>query len=201
MQALEYVKWFREYLDYVEDHIKNIDTAWIMVRNACNKAAMEGRAFHFMADDFLYWDIDYHVRTHDLSKFSAEEFVAYAVWFKSDYGIKLREKVAVVPATQVDSLTLKLHSDAQRDFLAAWEHHKKCNSHHWENWTTTPERYPNEHTVHLVCMVIDWTAMAIAFKERPYSSYYDKQCTKINLPEWADKTVRRLFAELESLNT
>jgi len=35
MEAYEYIKKTREYLDYLEDHIKNVEKAWEILQEKC----------------------------------------------------------------------------------------------------------------------------------------------------------------------
>ena len=68
MKILEEIKRTREYLDYIEEHILNVEKAWEEVRTKC-------KDMRFIWDDFYFWNIDAAVKTHDLSNLSENEFI------------------------------------------------------------------------------------------------------------------------------
>lgn len=70
MNAFEYIQRTREYLDYLEEHITNVQRAFEEVRRKCYD-------MRFIYDDYCYWELKSAVRHHDLSKFSKEEFTQY----------------------------------------------------------------------------------------------------------------------------
>ena len=99
---------FREYLDYFERHYDNVQRAWAILNDKC-----DGKGFRFIYDDFVWHSIDAAVKMHDDSKLSAGEFTQYRQRFFPVSG--------------------EVSSDVE--FLAAWDHHKDNNAHHWQNWT------------------------------------------------------------------
>jgi len=70
MKAMEYIVRTREYLDYLEEHILNVQRAWNEIQEKCKDMA-------FISDDFTFFTLDKEIKDHDLSKFSEEEFVQY----------------------------------------------------------------------------------------------------------------------------
>lgn len=141
MVGLEYIQKIREYCDYVEEHLLNVEKSWKILQIACKDE-------HFIYDDCLYWTIDGMVQAHDISKMSVEEFIPYQ---RNFYPVGKEKDPA--------------------EFAAAWEHHKMWNPHHWENWTTLKETAPNQLACHCVCMVIDWMAMGLKFGDTAESYY------------------------------
>ena len=103
MEADKYILQTRLYLDYLEEHIDNVRKAFNDLTKKCSGMAWVG-------DDMTWHTMCLQVEFHDLSKFSAEEFVQYR---ESFYPINDKEK-------------------AESDMLSAWEHHKQHNSHHHE---------------------------------------------------------------------
>jgi len=100
--GFEYIQKTREYLDYLEEHFKNIERAFEEVVNALDGTPIIG-------DDFAYWNMLHNdVRYHDISKFSEEEFVAYRAKF--------------YPVIETPEL--------YNCFEPAWENHKKENTRH-----------------------------------------------------------------------
>lgn len=141
MEALKYIQKTREYLDYVERHIKNVEKAWKEIQEKC-------KDMQIIYDDY-YWSIlDTEVMLHDISKLSAEEFVQY--------------RKAFYPVDEEDK------KDSGMD--AAWEHHKEHNPHHWENWTKNYSS-TTRREINCTHMVIDWLAMSYEFGDTPREYY------------------------------
>jgi hypothetical protein len=82
----------RKYLEYVDRHRR------------------------FVLEEAIKLDIADRGLAHDLSKYSREEFDAYAEYF---YGGYVRGNVPDL---------------VQRDFDRAWLQHQKRNDHHWQYW-------------------------------------------------------------------
>lgn len=90
-----------EYNAYLDKHITAVKNAfdWICIN---------------LPELVEFYDADAlgkHICTHDLSKYDAEEYLAYCEYF---YGERTPE--------------LKL------EFDYAWLHHQHNNSHHWQHW-------------------------------------------------------------------
>ena len=105
MKGLEYIKKTREYLDYLEVHLKNIEKAFKEFTEKCSELDV-------IYDDFKFTSLRDAVINHDLSKFSTAEFVQYRQRFYQVKGEDVNEKV------------LEL----------AWASHYLDNSHHPEYW-------------------------------------------------------------------
>jgi len=67
MYGLKYIEKTRNYLDYLEHHLKLVEDAYYLVQKA-----LKGHQIH-VAWDTLHTEI----QLHDVSKFSAEEFTRY----------------------------------------------------------------------------------------------------------------------------
>lgn len=168
MEGLKHINKIREYCDYLEEHLLNVEKAWKILQETC-------KDMNFIWDDYLFWSIDAMVKSHDISKMSAEEFIPYQRNF--------------FPVGEKDS----------KAFHSAWLHHIDHNTHHWEKWTTIRERMPNEQYAYCVCMVIDWMAMGMKFGDTA-QAYYEANSHKINLPEWAVKTIYQIFDAIKRGN-
>lgn len=171
MKGLEYIKKTREYCDYLERHLNNVGTSWKTLQKKCKDMS-------FVCDDWKWECIDGLVAEHDLSKFSAEEFMYYRAKF--------------YPTAEEEE-----HGTAERkaNFKEAWAHHVRHNPHHGQNWV--PKNYwnPYEAEMHCVCMVIDWMAMGLEFGDTA-ESYYETNKDTIDLPDWAVVFIREIFARL-----
>ena len=173
MIGLKYVIKTREYCDYLEEHLTNVKWAWDVLQDKC-------KDMDFIWDDYKWSCIDYWVKEHDLSKFSKEEFTQYRNNF----------------------FPVENESVNKNSFNDAWEHHKKENDHHWENWTKLlPDEIGEEDKISsveyhapLFCvhMIIDWMAMGKKFGDTA-QIYYEANKDKIKLPDWAVRFIYEIF--------
>lgn len=104
MEAQKVIAKYREYLDYVSEHIENVRRAFVELTLACDGMLWVG-------DDATWHELCAEVRKHDLSKLSPQEFFAY------------RQHFYPVEGEETDKAA----------FDAAWEHHKANNPHHHES--------------------------------------------------------------------
>lgn len=103
MQGQDYIDKTRLYLDYLEEHLNNVARAFADLSDACD-------GMYWVGDDFAWHTLRQEVESHDLSKFSAQEFVSYRMNF---FPVNDEEK-------------------EQSNFSEALEHHREHNHHHWE---------------------------------------------------------------------
>jgi len=184
MKSLEKIKMIRDYCDYLEKHIKNIEKCWNIIKIALKNE-------NVIYDDHLFWFIYDKITEHDLSKFSQEEFIPYAEWFFGKYGRKWDIWDGGITGKND-------HEKLYQNFQIAWEHHKNENQHHWENWTNAKENFPNEQSCHMVCMVVDWMAMGLEFGDTA-EEYYLKNKHKINIPETLQPFLTKIFISLKNI--
>lgn len=156
---------FREYLNYLERHYDNVQMAWKLINDRCQR-----KGFRFMSDDFVWGSIDEAIKMHDESKLSMQEFTQYRNYFFTAEG---EEK---------DKLSFDL----------AWDHHLDQNEHHWQNWTQRQENGMMYADIFLVQMVCDWVAMGFEFGDTA-KDYYEKNKERINLPDWAIRLIYEIF--------
>jgi len=88
MQALELISKTREYLDYIERHIKNVAQAWLEIQDKC-------KGMRFIYDDYVFHTLNKEVELHDVSKLSEHEFIQYR---KSFFPTSSEPKVRLVEA-------------------------------------------------------------------------------------------------------
>lgn len=109
-----------QYDEYLTGHISNVQKAYEYLKE--NILAINNK------------EIDEIISHHDASKYSEEEYDAYANYF---YGDKNQE-----------------------EFDKAWLHHQKANPHHWQYWVlindedgtyATPMDYK-----YIIEMICDW---------------------------------------------
>ena len=158
----------REYLDYVDEHIDNVDKAFIEVSGACSDMVV-------IADDKSFFTLHDEVKEHDLSKLSKEEFTPY--------------REAFYPAEGEPNI--KLDGDA-------WLHHKENNDHHWETIMSKPDALPGVRERHLIHMIIDWTAMSYKFGGSAEEFYRkEAQAKKIVIGESDIAFIVKVFNRIE----
>lgn len=185
MAGLLRLQVLRSYCDYVEEHLRNVAKAWVILQDACKQDKT-------IWNDFDFWSTHTMIENHDLSKMEAAEFTAYAEWFYGPYGRQYD--------LAVDFEYGKVaHRAVKAAFYAAWEHHKEHNPHHWQNWTQSAESFPGEAACHLMCMVADWIAMGLKFGDTA-ETFYERERDKIDLPAWAVDYLQQIFAALRDHN-
>lgn len=101
---------------------------------------------------------------HDLSKFSATEFLPSAQYFQGNRSPIEAEKDAV-------------------GYSAAWLHHKGRNPHHWEYWVDfaengepIPARIPYKYVIEMIC---DYVAAGMTYSKEAWTQeeplrYFEK---------------------------
>ncbi len=162
MIANELIKLSREYLNYLEEHIENIRLAFGNLTKACDGMIWVG-------DDKTWFELRHEITTHDLSKFSKEEFTQY------------RGKFFPTKGELHDSQLLDMNFDK------AWDNHKEKNHHHNESATTEKD---------IVHMVVDWTAMSYKFGGTA-ESYYLKNSQDIILSDEHRKFMFEIFSRVK----
>lgn len=171
MKALDYISKTKEYLDYVERHILNVEKAWKIIKEKC-------KDMRFIYDDFFYFNLEQEIKYHDVSKLSEQEFVRYREAFyptKDEYENRNGKRL---------------------DLGKAWEHHKDNNLHHWESWTKANLKlHPCEWEIHCAHMVVDWVAMSYEFGDTA-EKFYNKNKEKIKIPKYAEDFIKEIFKRI-----
>ena len=136
--------------------------------------AQKCKHMRFVYDDVFYHSISSEVEWHDASKLSEEEFIQY--------------RKAFFPTAK----------EGKYELGDAWEHHKKNNSHHWENWTNNKGCvwHPDDWEADCAHMVLDWMAMGYKFGDTP-RAYYEANKDKIVLPDYAIDFMYDIFDCIE----
>ena len=141
MKTIEVIKKTREYLDYLEDHINNVNKAWEELKIKC-------KDMRFIFDDYMYFSIQDAVDQHDLSKLSEEEFLQYR---KYSFHHPKEEAHDMTPAWEHHKANNPHH----------WENWTTINN----------DGDPYSWEVHCVHMVIDWVAMSYKFGDTAQEYY------------------------------
>ncbi len=141
MKTLDLIQTTKQYLNYLEDHINNVNRAWKEIQDKC-------KDMRFIYDDYVFFMINGEVEYHDISKLSKAEFTSYR-----------------------DEFFPVVDQKNKKGFPGAWKNHLKKNNHHWENWTIKKKGYIYELEACCVHMVIDWLAMSYKFNDTPRNYY------------------------------
>ena len=157
-----------KYIENIRAYCDYIEAHLLNVQKAWEIVQEKCKDMNIIYDDFLWANIDTMIKSHDVSKCSPEEFIQYQRYF--------------YPVDKKDGEL----------FGKAWDHHVASNPHHWENWTRTPDTFPNEWCCHCVCMVCDWMAMGMHFGDTA-QEYYESNKDKINIPDSAIKFIYEIF--------
>lgn len=151
--------WMRktgEYMDYITQHKKNVCLAWEELRNTISDV-------DFLMRPNILSSMEYRVRTHDDSKMSEEEFLAYRQHFYPVEGENAKEQ----------------------DYQKAWETHYHRNDHHWEYWISEDGGFIQSYSVdEKICayleMICDWQAMGYVFGDSA-PNYYSAHKSEIHI--------------------
>ena len=178
----------REYLDYLEEHYKNVQWAFSEFKTAL-LSYKENRETRIIPEadslcEILFYSVESgksvmdclerQVQNHDLSKFDEKEFTIYR---KNFFPVDEKEK-----------------EDNLLDFESAWDHHQKNNAHHYQHRTT--EEYKEKKKIRklLDCIenVLDWMAMGKKFNQE-IDEYYLEKKDEMDLSEQDKTTIETIF--------
>ena len=175
MKTLNVIEKTRQYLDYIEEHVKNVEKAWQQIQIKCSD-------MFFVKDEYWFGILNEEIKNHDLSKLSSFEFVQY------------RQKYF---PTKLE----KINKDIENFYLFALVHHIEHNDHHWETWTKinyfkNKKLNNNMKKIHCVHMIIDWTAMGYKFNDSA-KEFYEKREKDFLIPKKYVKFMYEIFDRLK----
>lgn len=163
----------KNYTDYVQNHIKNVQKAW---NNEVSN----------IDDEFIQShkdELTEQIKHHDESKWDTNEFDAY----RANYNpIDDQEKI-----------------DNEANFQAAWYHHFQNNPHHWQHWIDDKgDLIPLEDidTVKksYIEMICDWQAMGYVFGDTA-KQYYDQNKDTIKIYPELQEWLYEILTKLENM--
>ena len=153
----------KEYLEYINSHKARVGefSKWLL--SSCPDL-FEG------VDEEVFKDL---IKEHDESKFSEEEFEAYAQYF---YGSK----------------------DNDLEFEEAWKHHWMNNEHHPEYWLGEDMPY-----IYILEMLCDWGSFSIDKGDlKELSDFYfnkAKEDPEKNLSEATKEIIEDILSRIDSI--
>lgn len=168
------------YKEYTDRHVSFVQKAfdeygkYLVQKVLANRYHTESET-----DEIVYMKVAQLVQLHDMTKYSEEEFEAYAAKFNP-----YEENID-------DATTIR------NNFEKAWEHHYTHNMHHPEFWSVTacgkmiPTHIPNIYFVEMLC---DWIAMSMNFKSSTYDWWFNNDGGK------QEKSLLMPKADIELIN-
>lgn len=158
MNSIKLVDKTREYLNYIDEHLRNVGTAWEWVQEACADLP-------HLQNEGIRKRLNQMISNHDISKLSKEEFVPYRQIFYPISG----ECVL---------------SQSEKD--AIYNIHYVKNDHHWQ--TIKHRYLNNqlnlvEAEIRCIHMVVDWIAMGLPEGNSDALTYFNDMKERMELPK------------------
>lgn len=166
MQIIEQINKTREYLDYIEEHVLNVQKAFGVMKEKC-------KDMRFIYDDLFYHTLNLDIERHDLSKLSENEFIQYR---KAFYSTEFEPKYDMTEAW-------KHHKTHNSHHWENWTLNTSCTIH------------PDDWEIDCAHMVCDWMAMGYKFGDTA-QLYYERNKEKIKLPECAVTFIYEIFERI-----
>ena len=177
----------KEYDLYLKEHIRNVERGlnWLLENVGEEKIRDILPGLRSLRTKMF---ID-----HDISKFGANEYVAYDAYFYSPSGVKSENGVS---------------EKVQKDFNYAWLNHIHANPHHWQHWVLVNDdkelgcvalEMPDRYILEMIC---DWWAFSWA-KGDLYEifNWWNEHSDYILLaPETREKALGMLRLILDKVN-
>jgi hypothetical protein len=163
MEILHKIDKTRKYLDYIEEHVLNVQKAWKVMQEKC-------KHMRFISDDLFYHSLNSEIEFHDISKLSEHEFVQYRKTFFPTGKENKREL----------GEAWEHHKDNNTHHWENWSMNTNCTWH------------PDDWEADCAHMVLDWMAMGYKFGDTA-QEYYEKNKDKIVLPDIAIPFMYEIF--------
>lgn len=162
-----------EYDQYLNDHITAVKRSWHEIL----KPAMID---NFEISRETIDEISDVVSLHDNSKFDDEEYWDYLNWFYPSEECPKDEKA----------------------FNIAWNHHQKCNPHHWQYWILLEDDFdepilldmPLKYIAEMCC---DWHSFSLKNPESTAYHWWKDNRKKIKVSDKTAKIIDQLVEYLK----
>lgn len=165
-----------EYDEYLRNHISNVRRTWYNVLYPALLA--EGN----LSAEVLA-KVCSAVDSHDLSKYSPDEYSAYLNHFYPH-----------------ESCTLS-KTEVQTAYDLAWLHHQKTNPHHWQYWVLLRDEgklealdMPIEYIIEMAC---DWHSFSATYPESTAYHWYSTEGSKMTLSKATKATLTTILEYLK----
>ena len=161
-----YIDKCQEYLDYILEHINNVNIAYNSLYFNNLKPLSECKGIEEFEQDQLekiLEQLELEIQNHDKSKMTDIEFYPYRInHYPTDYE---KEKM------QNDSNYM---AEVNSLYQEAWKHHYTNNSHHPKYWINDDGSIRDMDIINILHMIADWEAMSIKYKSSTIDWYINK---------------------------
>lgn len=157
------------YNRYLNNHISNVNKAYNWIK-------INLPDILDCLTDFEKRMLENNIKNHDISKYSKEEYDAYNDYFYGDRNDEVVEQ-----------------------FNYAWNHHQKCNPHHWQYWilikddlgVSIPLDIPYLYIIEMIC---DWWSFSWS-KDNLFEifSWYSDNIKYIRFSIYTENTVNHIL--------
>ena len=183
MHGLLIIEQTRKYLDYLEEHLQNVEKAFLLFRKHCHT--------HWIFEEQhqlkLEW-LEADVYCHDLSKFSTQEFQYYRVKF--------------FPTVREKTFDEGIQEEFHKAFQGAWEHHKTNNAHHPATYLKMRANNNPNWELGVIHQAIDLMAMSLKFGGEPSKYLDDHRCVQFkDVPNEAIQILYTILYTIEASYT
>ena len=154
-----------EYYKYLEDHINNVKKAYSQFEKILLTKS------DLTVEELT--DLDNQIENHDKSKYEDDEFYPYLHHFYPSNAGKNNEEL----------------------YDKAWNHHQKCNPHHWQYWILIrdegklePLPMPENYVIEMLC---DWQSFSYKNPESTAWKWYNDNKDKMILHNDTIKLIKK----------
>lgn len=145
------------------------------------KKAFEEIKDNLNLKDFELENLIKQIENHDASKYDDCEFYPYLYHFYPSEAEK----------------------DKKEFYDTAWNHHQKCNPHHWQYWVIIKdggESYPLDMPInYIIEMLCDWSSFKYKNPESTANKWYSDNKDKMILSDNTRKIVEELLNKFTNL--
>ena len=157
-----------EYEEYLNQHILGVKRSYDMIKDIILTES------DLDADDIT--KLELQIEKHDASKYEDEEWYPYLHHF-------------------YPSNTGKDNEDA---YDKAWNHHQKCNPHHWQYWILQKDSgeqkildMPENYVIEMLC---DWSSFKYKNPESTANRWYNDNKDKMLLSDNTKKIIEKYLS-------
>lgn len=170
--AAERCKKEKEYLDYINQHIKLVKKAFVLY---FAPLFYKNNISPLISDKELkqaIQDLAKVIDTHDASKFGDAEFDGYRAYY--------------YPTSREKAGDDSFKADLEERYNECWKHHYETNDHHPKHWVDTETGIPRDMSLKAIIeMICDWESMALKFDSDTIKWYEEeaedeKKCMSTN---------------------
>ena len=179
-ESLEKNKKQLEYVDYIVEHISNVQKAYqIFFIPLLDKEIVSDILSEYEFKSAIL-NCKNSIEEHDSSKFEEEEFEAYRLKF--------------YPTTYEHSLDDNYQRWVEESFDDAWKHHYMNNKHHPLHWVDPNTNVASDMDLEsIIEMICDWEAMSMKFNSDTIDWYNKADNEKSQMSDNTKRIVEEIL--------